>query len=55
MDGGAVVPTELGTATLRFELRPNGTGPVRRARVAAELTVGESRFGQQAEALVDVE
>jgi hypothetical protein len=30
-------------------------GPVRRARVAADLTVGDARFGQQAEALVSVE
>jgi glyoxylase-like metal-dependent hydrolase (beta-lactamase superfamily II) len=44
-----------GEATLRFELRTDGVAPVRRARVAADLTVGESRFGQQAEALVDVE
>ena len=29
--------------------------PVRRARIAAELSVGGHRFGQQAEALVDVE
>ena len=28
--------------------------PVERARLAADLTVGEARFGQQAEALVDV-
>jgi hypothetical protein len=32
-----------------------GRTPVRRARVAADLTVGGVRFGQQAEALVDVE
>ncbi|HVM68688.1 MAG TPA: MBL fold metallo-hydrolase [Gaiellaceae bacterium] len=40
-------------AVLRFEV---GTGPepARRARVAVDLTVGDTRFGQQAEALVDV-
>jgi len=36
-----------------FRVRPNG--PARRARVAADLTVGETAFGEQAEALVDVE
>ena len=39
---------------LRFELALDGVAPVARARVAADLTVGETRFGQQAEALVDV-
>lgn len=37
---------------LRFELP--AAGPVRRARVAADLTVEGVPFGQQAEALVDV-
>jgi hypothetical protein len=41
-------------ATVRFLVRV-GAQAVRRARVAADLTVGEARFGQQAEALVDVE
>ena len=41
------------TATLRFGVTPSG--PARRARVAADLTVGGVPFGQQAEALVDVE
>lgn len=36
-------------------LSPPEAAPVRRARVAADLTVGEVPFGQQAEALVDVE
>jgi glyoxylase-like metal-dependent hydrolase (beta-lactamase superfamily II) len=40
-------------ATVRFGVRV-GLEAVRRARVAAELTVGETPFGQQAEALVDV-
>jgi hypothetical protein len=35
-----------------FRVRPDA--PVRRARVAVDLTVGETPFGQQAEALVDV-
>jgi glyoxylase-like metal-dependent hydrolase (beta-lactamase superfamily II) len=39
--------------TVRFRVRV-GPEPVRRARVAADLTVGGSPFGQQAEALVDV-
>ncbi len=38
---------------VRFELLPDA--PARRARVAADLTVGETRFGEQAEALVDVQ
>lgn len=42
-----------GEAVVRFRLAP--AAPARRARVAADLTVGEARFGQQAEALVDVE
>jgi glyoxylase-like metal-dependent hydrolase (beta-lactamase superfamily II) len=43
-----------GSATLRFEVAV-GARPARRARVAAELTVDGRPFGQQAEALVDVE
>jgi glyoxylase-like metal-dependent hydrolase (beta-lactamase superfamily II) len=31
-----------------------GTRPVRRARIAVDLTVGSARFGQQAEALITV-
>jgi hypothetical protein len=31
-----------------------GAKAVRRARIAADLTVGDVRFGQQAEALVTV-
>jgi glyoxylase-like metal-dependent hydrolase (beta-lactamase superfamily II) len=38
---------------VRFRVRV-GSAPVRRARVGADLTVGDVRFGQQAEALVDV-
>ncbi len=44
-----------GEATLRFRVSPNGSGPVSRARVAADLTVSGVPFGQQAEALVNVE
>jgi glyoxylase-like metal-dependent hydrolase (beta-lactamase superfamily II) len=40
------------SAIVRFVLRPSG--PAVRARIAADLTVGGVRFGQQAEALVDV-
>jgi len=42
-----------GEAVVPFRVRPVGE-PVRRARVAADLTVDGVRFGQQAEALVDV-
>ena len=42
-----------GEAVVRFRVRPVGD-PVRRARVAADLTVDGVPFGQQAEALVDV-
>ncbi|MQA24727.1 MAG: MBL fold metallo-hydrolase [Micromonosporaceae bacterium] len=41
--------------TLTFEVLPPHSGRWRRARVAADLTVGSRRFGQHAEALVDVE
>jgi glyoxylase-like metal-dependent hydrolase (beta-lactamase superfamily II) len=42
-----------GEATARFRVR---AGPERagRVRVAADVTIGETRFGQQAEALVEV-
>jgi glyoxylase-like metal-dependent hydrolase (beta-lactamase superfamily II) len=43
----------LGEAGIDFRVRPAG-GPVRRARLAADLTVDGTRFGQQAEALVTV-
>jgi glyoxylase-like metal-dependent hydrolase (beta-lactamase superfamily II) len=42
-----------GVAELEFLVRP-APAPVRRARVAADLTVDGVMFGQQAEALVDV-
>ncbi len=43
-------------ASLTFAVTPPvDAQPVRRARVAADLTVGDVAFGQQAEALVDVE
>jgi glyoxylase-like metal-dependent hydrolase (beta-lactamase superfamily II) len=44
----------LAEDTIRFVLHPAAT-PARRARIAADLTVGDTPFGQQAEALVDVE
>jgi glyoxylase-like metal-dependent hydrolase (beta-lactamase superfamily II) len=43
-----------GEATVRFRVTPDDV-PTRRARIAADLTVGGRPFGQQAEALVDVE
>lgn len=43
------------TGTLSFEVMPPDDGTWRRARVAADLTVGDRHFGQHAEALVDVE
>ncbi|WP_049578741.1 MBL fold metallo-hydrolase [Streptomyces sp. SBT349] len=44
-----------GEAVVEFVLRvPAGTPPAERLRVAADLTVGRLRFGQQAEALVNV-
>jgi glyoxylase-like metal-dependent hydrolase (beta-lactamase superfamily II) len=42
-----------GEARVPFKVR-TGAAPVRRARIAADLTVDEVRFGQQAEALVTV-
>ncbi|HEX7084357.1 MAG TPA: MBL fold metallo-hydrolase [Gaiellaceae bacterium] len=42
----------LGEATVGFRVTP--AGPPRRVPVAADLTVGETPFGQQAEALVTV-
>ena len=45
-------PTEH--VTFGFTVTPPATGTVRRARVAADLTVGERRFGPHAEALVSV-
>jgi hypothetical protein len=45
----------LGHDVVRFTVILDGVAPVARARVAADLTVGGTMFGQQAEALVDVE
>jgi glyoxylase-like metal-dependent hydrolase (beta-lactamase superfamily II) len=45
---------EHGEAVVRFDVVA-GDAPAPRARVAADLTVGEVPFGQQAEALVTVE
>jgi hypothetical protein len=59
-DGWTVAPERhevsvpgRGEAGLTFRVRPAGAA-ARRARVAADLTVGETAFGEQAEALVDV-
>jgi len=50
----AVIPLAAGgTGRAAFRVTP-AEPPVRRARVAADLTMGGVRFGQQAEALVDV-
>jgi glyoxylase-like metal-dependent hydrolase (beta-lactamase superfamily II) len=46
---------EKGEATVRFRISPGNAEAVRRARVAADLTVGDVAFGQQAEALVTVD
>jgi hypothetical protein len=43
----------LGEAVARCAVAAGGAA-ARRARVAADVTVGETPFGQQAEALVDV-
>jgi hypothetical protein len=48
-----VVLGPLETARCTFRLVPDGP-PRRRARIAADLAVGERRFGQQAEALVTI-
>ena len=45
-------PLEQGV--VRFSVDLTGVSPAARARVAADLTVGGTMFGQQAEALVDV-
>lgn len=59
-DGWTVVPEQHEVAVpgrsevdVSFRARPDI--PARRARVAADLTVGETAFGEQAEALVDVQ
>jgi glyoxylase-like metal-dependent hydrolase (beta-lactamase superfamily II) len=44
----------LGEAQTDFVIRPTADGPVRRARIGADLTVDGARFGQQAEALVTI-
>jgi glyoxylase-like metal-dependent hydrolase (beta-lactamase superfamily II) len=43
-----------GTATVPFVVRTPGDAPPGRRVLAADLTVGAARFGQQAEALVEV-
>jgi hypothetical protein len=44
-----------GRGEARFTVRPPAGARTRRARVAADLTVGSRRLGQLAEALVTVE
>lgn len=45
--------TGLGTGTAKFTVKPAEV-PVRRARIAADVVIGDQKFGQQAEALVTV-
>ena len=59
--GWQVAPAEIqtllaacDTQVLQFWVTPPDDLPARRARLAADLTVGGCRFGQQAEALVTV-
>jgi glyoxylase-like metal-dependent hydrolase (beta-lactamase superfamily II) len=42
------------TRMVKFVVKPPEGSPVRRARIAVDLTLGNRRFGQQAEALVTV-
>ncbi|HVM16836.1 MAG TPA: MBL fold metallo-hydrolase [Gaiellaceae bacterium] len=49
---GSVELEPRGEGVVRLRLHPQG--PATRARVAADLTVGGVRFGQQAEAVVEV-
>lgn len=44
-----------GSATVQFHVTPPAGMKQRRARTAADLTIGGRRFGQQAEALITVE
>jgi glyoxylase-like metal-dependent hydrolase (beta-lactamase superfamily II) len=60
-EGWSAVPREYSLelpahaeAKIHFRVCPDGA-PVGRARIAADLTVGDMHFGQQAEALVNVE
>jgi glyoxylase-like metal-dependent hydrolase (beta-lactamase superfamily II) len=59
-DGWTVTPERHevhvpGRAEVDIVFRVRPAAPARRARVAADLTVGDTAFGEQAEALVDVE
>lgn len=60
-DGWAVAPAghelaleALAEGVVTFEVSPSVGTSVRRARVGAELTIGDTRFGLQAEALISV-
>lgn len=48
-----LVPHGRGEA--RFRVHPVAAGPIRRARIGADVMVGETPFGLQAEALIDVD
>jgi hypothetical protein len=45
----------LDELTLSFSILPVSDGPIRRARIAVDLTIDGKRFGQQAEALVTLQ
>jgi glyoxylase-like metal-dependent hydrolase (beta-lactamase superfamily II) len=42
------------SASVGFRVHPGSSAPVRRARIAADVRFGDRRFGQLAEALIDV-
>ncbi|WP_175532236.1 hypothetical protein [Paenibacillus sp. yr247] len=44
----------LAVETIRFHLKANSGIAVKRARIAADVTIGQCKMGQQAEALVTV-
>jgi glyoxylase-like metal-dependent hydrolase (beta-lactamase superfamily II) len=54
-DADEVEVEERGEAIVRFEVVADSGAPARRARVAADVIVGDVPFGQQAEALVTLE
>ncbi len=55
--GGGALRLALGpgqTGAVHFCVTPAGAQPARRVRVGLDVTVADRRFGQQAEALIDV-
>lgn len=52
-DRAALWLSESGPAVVAFEVTPT-TFPVRRARIAVDVTAGGHRFGEQAEALITI-